>query len=302
MIRSSPAAVLCAVALLAAVAALGRADDPPAAPKRLTNDELVKMITRFGYEVKVLDKTFTQVTIDREGWRSTVRLSLSADGSNLWLDAWLGTANFPDAVPAATWRKLLARNDSLHPVAFALNKKTGRLYLTHTIPNADLTPALLREHVEVLDKSIEQTQALWKLSNFVPPVSEAGQKQLAALAGTWKAVEMNDGGTQLSAEDAAKYGYKFDKDKFDLLKEGKSTRTGQLVAATEEVPSAKPEGVGVKQLDRYDTGIVMHGIYKLDGDTLTWCYSSKVRPSKFAGDTQTSTSLLVLKREKSTGK
>jgi uncharacterized protein (TIGR03067 family) len=288
MLHSSRAAALCAVVLLA-LAAAGRADDPPAGPKRLTNDELVKMVTRFGHEVKVLDKTFTQVTIDRPGWRSVLRLSLSTDGTNIWFDAWLVTTNFPEAVPAETWRKLMARNDGLFPVAFTLNKTTRKLYLTHTIPNADVTPAVLREHLELLDKSLEQTRALWKLSNFVPPVSEDGKKQLEALTGKWKAVEMNDVGTDRSAEEAAKFEYTFDKDTFKFFKDGKALRDGQLVAAT---------GAGVKHLDRYDTGIVMHGIYKLDGDTLRWCYSSRVRPTKFVGDAKTATSLLVLKREK----
>jgi uncharacterized protein (TIGR03067 family) len=100
---------------------------------------------------------------------------------------------------------------------------------------------------------------------------------------------MNDVGTDLSAEEAGKFEYTFDKDTFKLFKAGKVLRDGQLVAATEGA---------AKQLDRYDTGIVMHGLYKLDGDALTWCYSSKVRPVKFAGDAKTSTSLLVLRREK----
>ena len=284
MTRVFSTTALCA-ALAFAPGALGRADDP----KRLTNDELVKLVNRLGHDVKVLDKTFTQVTVDRSGWRSVVRLSLSTDGTVVWLDAWLATATFPDAVPADTWRKLLARNEALHPVAFVFNKTSKRVYLTHSVPNANLTPAVLREHLDLIDKSIEQTQELWKLANFVPPVPAEGLKQLDALAGRWKVAEMNDAGKELSAEEAAKLVYTFDKDKFELLKDGKSVRKGQLVAAP---------GDGQKQLDRYDTGIVLHGVYKLDGDTLTWCYSSTARPTAFAADAKTATSLLVLKREK----
>ena len=292
MTRSLTAAALCAALALASgdvSPPRAKADDPPAGPKRLTNDELVKMVTKIGYDVKVLDKTFTQVTIERSGWRSVLRLSLSTDGTVVWFDAWLATATFPDAVPADTWRKLLAKNEALHPVAFTFSKANKRLYLTHSIANANLTPALLREHLDLLDQSVEQTQPLWKLANFVPPVSADGAKQLDVLSGKWKVVEMNDQGKELSAEEAAKVAYAFDKDKFESLRDGKSSRKGQLVAAP---------GDGEKQLDRYDTGLVVHGIYKLDGDTLTWCYSSVARPAKFAGDAKTSTSLVVLKREK----
>ena len=66
MNRSFRAASLCSVIVLA-LAAGGRADDPPAGPKRLTNDELVKMVNKFGYDVKALDKTFTEVTVERPG-------------------------------------------------------------------------------------------------------------------------------------------------------------------------------------------------------------------------------------------
>lgn len=283
MTRPLVTAALCAA--LAFAPAPGRADDP----KRLTNDELVKMVTRLGHDVKVTDKTFTQVTVDRPEWRSVVRLSLSTDGTVVWFDAWLATATFPDAVPAETWRKLLAKNEALHPVAFVFNKTSKRVYLTHSVPNANLTPAVLREHLDLIDKSIEQTQELWKLANFVPPVPADGLKQLDALAGKWKVAEMNDAGTALPAEEAAKLAYTFDKDKFEQFKDGKSVRKGQLVAAP---------GDGEKQLDRYDTGVVMHGVYKLDGDTLTWCYSSAARPTKFAADAATATTLLVLKRDK----
>lgn len=290
MIRFTRAAAMCAVAVLtlALVAAPMRANDAPAGPKRLANDELVKMLNKFGYEVKVLDKTFTQVTVDRQGWRSVVRLSLSTDGTVVWFDAWLGTLTFPDAVPADAMRKLLAKNEAIYPVAFTVNKSNKRLYLTHSIANADLTPAILREHLELIDKTIEETKGVWALSNFVPPVTAEGTKQLDALAGKWKVVEMSDAGKELSAEEAAKFGYKFDANKFELLKEEKSVRSGQLVAAND----------GAKQLDRYDTGVSVHGIYKLDGDTLTWCYSTTARPTKFAGDAKTKTTLVVMKREK----
>jgi len=288
VIRSLALAALCAAL---APGSAGRADDPPA-PKRLTNDELVKMATKLGYDVKPTDKTFTQVIMDRTGWRSVQNISLAQDGSRVWFEAWLLTATFPDDVPATAWRKLLAKNGELYPVAFTFNRDRKRLYLMHSIPNADVTPAVLREALELMDRTIEQTQPVWKLSNFVPPLSDAGLKQLDALAGKWTATALSDQGKELSAEDAAKMGFTFEKDKFTLLRDGKPIRTGQMVAA--------PAGAlgGEARLDRYDTGISAHGIYKLDGDTLTWCYSTTARPTKFAADAKTLTTLYVMKRAK----
>lgn len=285
MIRSLALAALCA-ALVPGSA--GRADEP----KRLTNDELVKMATKLGYEVKPTDKTFTQVTIDRAGWRSVVSISLAADGSRVWFEAYILAVTFPDDVPADTWRKLLAKNGELFPVSFTFNKDRKRLYLMHSVPNADLTPAQLRTSLELMDRTIEQTKDVWKLANFVPPVSAAGLKQLDALTGKWTATALSDQGKDWTAEDAGKMSFTFEKDKFTLLRDGKVLRSGHLVAA--------PAGAlgGEARLDRYDTGVSAHGIYKLDGDTLTWCYSTTARPTKFATEAKTLTTLYVLKRAK----
>ena len=43
-------------------------------------------------------------------------------------------------MPAATWRKLLATNETIHPVAFTFAPSNKRLSLTHSLPNADVTP------------------------------------------------------------------------------------------------------------------------------------------------------------------
>jgi uncharacterized protein (TIGR03067 family) len=286
MFRVAVAAVaLGLVGLLAAPARTGGADEP----KRLTNDELVKMLTNLGYETKVLDKTFTQVLVERADWRSVMRASLSTDGTAVWLDSGFVTLTFPEDVPAETWRKLLAKNEQFAPLAFSVNAKNKRLYLSVSFPNANLTPAELRKQVDALDGQIEKTQPLWKLANFVPPLTPAGEKELAALAGTWAVIEMNDIGEQLAAAEAAKLAYRFDGQKFQLLKDGKSLRSGLLVATPGEKHS---------RLDRYDTSLGLHGITKRDGDTLTWCYSSTGRPTRFAADAKTATSLIVMTRQK----
>jgi uncharacterized protein (TIGR03067 family) len=281
MTRTGIAAALCAALALVPARA--------AEPKRLTNDELAKALTKLGYETKALDKVFTQVVVERTGWRSVIRASLSTDETIVWFDAWFVSISHPEDVPAETWRKLLAKNDEIAPTAFAVNTKNKRLYLSVSFPNADVTPVELRKQLEALDALVEKTRDLWKLDNFVPPLTAAGEKELTALAGTWVPTEFNDVGTELSAEETAKFAYKFDGPNFQLLKDGKVLRSGRIV------PTPGAKGL---QLDRYDTTDSRHGIAKRDGDTLTWCFSVGARPTKFAGDAKSETSLLVLKRQK----
>ncbi|MDB5308048.1 MAG: hypothetical protein JWO38_2250 [Gemmataceae bacterium] len=277
-----------AVLTAAFVAPPGRADPPT--PTRLTNDGLVKMLTKLGYETRALGKTSTEVIVDRPGWQSVISAHLSTDGTRIWLDAWFVTVTRPEDVPAATWKKILARNEDVSPAVFSLNPKSKRLFLSLAVPNEDVTPAALRKEVEYLDTQIEKTQDVWKLANFVPPMTAEGRKRLDPLAGTWTVTEFVDEGKPLDSEEAAGFKLTVDGERFRFVKGEKTTiRSGQLVTGT---AGGKPT------LDRYTTGGSVRGIFKLDDDTLTWCFSAGDRPTRFAGDEKTRTTLLVLKRAK----
>jgi uncharacterized protein (TIGR03067 family) len=283
MARTFPLALLLVTLTLSSTAA----QDPPA---RLSKDGLDQMLGKFGFKTSAVSKTTTEVVIERTGWTSVIRVSLSAEGNHIWLDAYLLTITRPEDVPAAVWKRLLAKNEDVNPAAFMFNATSKRLYLTRLLPNADVTPMLLRQELEYLDGCIEKTADVWRLSNFVPPMTPEGEKLLPALAGTWKVTEFVDQGKPLTAEDAAKFSLTIDKNTFRFVRDGKTLiRRGQLVAGA---------AGATKHLDRYATDGSVRGIFKLDGDTLTWCYAPGERPTAFAGDEKTKTTLLVLKREK----
>jgi uncharacterized protein (TIGR03067 family) len=289
MTRTLLAASTLFVLILATVC---QAEDPPARADpagKLTKDELDKMLAKLGYETKPLGKSFTEVTLERSEWTSVIRTSLSTDNTHIWFDVYLLTVNHPEEVPAAVWKKLLAKNEEVSPAVFSFNKTNKRIYLSCSIANTEVTPILLRKELEFLDRWVEKTYDVWKLSNFVPPMSEEGEKELGRLSGTWKVSEYNEHGKQLTAEEADKFSLTINKNTFKLMKDGKNVRSGQLVAGA---------GRGAKHLDRYDTGGSVLGIFKLDDDTLTWCFSPGERPTKFAGDMKTLTTVLILKREK----
>jgi uncharacterized protein (TIGR03067 family) len=278
------AAVLLLASTLGPSAGLSAQD----APARVTKDSLDRMLEKLGYETKPLDKVFTQVTIERPGWTSRLRVSLSADGTRIWIDAWFVTVTRPEDVPAATWRRLMAKNEDTSPAAFSFNPVNKRVYLSHSLPNEGVTPVSLRKEIEFLDGWVEKTYDLWKLSNFVPEMTPEGEKELATLAGRWRVSEFSDQGKPLPAEEAARFSLLIEKNTFQFQRDGKTFRSGQLLA-----------GAGGKNhLDRYETSGSVRGLYRFDGDTLTWAYAPGDRPAAPAGDVKTLTTLLVLKREK----
>src|SRR5207244_10001506 len=108
-----------------------------------------KMLAKLGYETRALDKTFTQVTLERPGWTSVVRASMSDDNAVVWLDAYLLYVSYPEDVPAGTWKRLVAANEQTAPAAFSFNAKNKRLYLSHPVPNEGVTAVVLRKELEV---------------------------------------------------------------------------------------------------------------------------------------------------------
>lgn len=245
------------------------------------------MLTKMGYEFAPANGS-TTVTVDRGNWRSIIRLWVSTDKSRLWLDAWFLTVTRPEDVPAATWRNLLAANgDVAAPATFSVAPESRRLSLSLIVANDNVAPAQLQAGITRLDGLIEKTKDLWKVDNFAPPVSADGQKELEKLAGTWKVTEFDDLGKPLPADEAAQFKLVVEKNQFRLSRGDIVTRRGVLVPGVRD---------GKPYLDRYHTNGGDRGVYKLDGDTLTWAYSSAARPEKFAGNE--TTTVLTLKREK----
>jgi uncharacterized protein (TIGR03067 family) len=277
------AAALCAAAALCSA---GRGDDPPK-PVLLSQDDVNKMLTKMGHEFPASKGPVT-LTIDRGTWRSVIRVSTSNDKTRIWLDAGLVTVTRLEDVPTATWRNLLVANEQVvTPAAFSLDPKSRRLYLNLALANENVTPAQLQAEINKLDGLIEKTKDLWKVDNFAPAVSAEGQKELERLAGTWRVTEFDDLGKSLPADEAAQFKLVVEKNQFRLLKGDTLIRRGVLVPGVED---------GKPYLDRYHTTGGDRGVYKLDGDTLTWAYSSADRPEKFAGNA--TTTVLTLKREK----
>lgn len=286
MTRPAPAAIL--LALLAG-AATAPAETPPGG---VTKIELDGILGKLGYEPRKLDDNYTESTVKWKGGTYYVRSALSLDTSRLWFDAYLLTINRPEEVPAATWRKLVFASADTFPVTFSYKPTNQRLYLVHSVPNTAVTPETVRKDVELLVDQVDRTTDLWRLANYVPAMTPEGEKDVAALAGKWRATEFVDQGKPLAPAAAAKFVLTIKENSFELAEDGKAeTRAGLLVAR------AGPVG-GERQLDRYTVGGSARGIYKVSDGVLTWCYSPDERPERFAGDAKTRTTLLVLKRDK----
>src|SRR5262249_59493355 len=62
--------------------------------------------------------------------------------------------------------------------------------------------------------------------------------------------------------------------------------------------SKDPKTFDAKEVEGLGVGTIYKGIWKVEGDTLLWCFSLKDRPNRFESKGGTDVTLMVQKRQK----
>jgi hypothetical protein len=178
-------AALTATTLMLGAAGV-RADEPakpadaktaPAvqAGKKLTDDDLVKMIEDLGYEVTRLPQPGdavkrVQIKVTRGNFDCPMNVNLGGDGQSTLLSfVNLGVPSEAALADAPKLMKLLQQNDGFLDggrVQFRMNPKTKAIFLARTTENRGITPKLLREHIEQTVAAAYDTQELWDHSKW----------------------------------------------------------------------------------------------------------------------------------------
>jgi uncharacterized protein (TIGR03067 family) len=123
------------------------------------------------------------------------------------------------------------------------------------------------------------------------------KKELEALDGTWKVEAFTVDGMKLPDELIKKVMFVIKDGKYTITIDGKEEETGTIKLDPDKTPKTIEFGItGGK-----DKGKKQPGIYKLDGDTFTFCMAhpgETERPTKLESAKDSKTVLSVLKREK----
>ena len=148
---------------------LGIGGDPQPEPEVvgvLTPRSLPAFLSNLGYEVKTDrgpgDALMCSLKLQQGTWSVPVQVSFSKDRSQIWLVAPL-RVNLPeaDAFQARALARLLAANDEVGPMHFALAAGGRTLNLNLCFENRDLTPVAFRSRLDLFARSVIATEPLW---------------------------------------------------------------------------------------------------------------------------------------------
>ena len=100
------------------------------------------------------------------GLAVTTRVTLSKDGSLVWLVAWLkkvppGRTNSGNAI-----LNMLTENDAMGPTHFSYNESRRWFFLNKPVPNQGLTVERLQAELQQLGVTIARTEALWDFDRW----------------------------------------------------------------------------------------------------------------------------------------
>jgi uncharacterized protein (TIGR03067 family) len=119
------------------------------------------------------------------------------------------------------------------------------------------------------------------------------KKDLKAMQGDWAAEEWTRDGFKLADDDARAMFRTVKDDTYTVHRFRKKAGSGKFKLDATKTP---------RQIDFFPDapkGLVLEGIYKIDGDKLTICYAPKgKRPTEFASKEDSGATLTVWLREK----
>jgi hypothetical protein len=157
-----PLAVAAVVVALLAGAAYAQ---PERAPGRLDAAGLKAVLTTLGYqprESRNESGVELEITVrPPDGRAITTRVTLSKDGSLVWLVAWLKKVPPGRTISGNAILGMLMENDAIGPTHFSYNESRRWFFLNKPVANQDLTADRLRAELAHLGATVARTEALW---------------------------------------------------------------------------------------------------------------------------------------------
>jgi len=143
---------------------------PGSAPGRLDGPGLRAALATLGYPAReVRNEAGVEYEIVlrlRTGAAVTTRVTLSKDGSLVWLVAWLKKIPPGRTVSGNAVLDMLVENDAIGPTHFSYNERVRWFFLNSPVINQDLTPDRLRGEIDHVALIAARTEPLWDFERW----------------------------------------------------------------------------------------------------------------------------------------
>ncbi len=100
------------------------------------------------------------------GLAVTTRVTLSKDGTLVWLVAWLKKVPPGRTISGNAILTMLTENDAIGPTHFSYNESRRWFFLNKPVPNQGLTAERLQAELQTLGATIARTEALWDFDRW----------------------------------------------------------------------------------------------------------------------------------------
>ena len=100
------------------------------------------------------------------GLAVTTRVTLSRDGTLVWLVAWLKKVPPGRTINGNAILDMLTANDAIGPTHFSYNESRRWFFLNKPVPNQGLTAERLQAELQQLGVTIARTEALWDFDRW----------------------------------------------------------------------------------------------------------------------------------------
>ena len=160
---------LCLWGLLTGLAG-AQSSGPPSAAGRLDAAGLRAALATLGYPAREVRNEagieYEIVLRLRTGAAVTTRVTLSKDGSLVWLVAWLKKVPPGRTVSGNAVLDMLVENDTIGPAHFSYNERVRWFFLNSPVINQDLTPDRLRGEIDHVALIAARTEPLWDFERW----------------------------------------------------------------------------------------------------------------------------------------
>jgi hypothetical protein len=143
---------------------------PERGTARLDHAAVQALLTTLGYhprEARNESGTEYEIVLRPPGGLAvTTRVTLSKDGTLVWLVAWLKKVPPGRTISGNAILTMLTENDAIGPTHFSYNESRRWFFLNKPVPNQGLTAERLQAELQTLGATIARTEALWDFDRW----------------------------------------------------------------------------------------------------------------------------------------